>query len=154
MMICQSVLGLCKCLATPSRKKVGFAGVCAEVDRMFPRVKSIIADERQPEHARVGGFLSGARSRGRAPTRAQVQLRLHAKARLVAEHRQDRFGNAGQVSPQKEHRRCAATANGFGPLCGSPNPHAAPVRWQFNLGKARKKMLRMHPDLVSANQVD
>ena len=42
----------------------------------------------------------------------------------------------------------------FDALYGSRNPRAAPVRWQFNLGKARKKMLRMHPDLVSANQVD
>ena len=42
----------------------------------------------------------------------------------------------------------------FDALYGSPNPRAAPVRWQFNLGKARKKMLWVHPDLVNANQVD
>ena len=39
-------------------------------------------------------------------------------------------------------------------LCGSRNLHATPVRWQFNLGKARKKMSWMYPDLIDVNQVD
>ena len=39
-------------------------------------------------------------------------------------------------------------------LCASRNQEAIPVRWQFNLGKARKKMSWMYPDLTGANQVD
>jgi len=36
-MICQPALGLRKCMVTPSRKKVDFAGVYAEIDRIFLR---------------------------------------------------------------------------------------------------------------------
>jgi len=39
-------------------------------------------------------------------------------------------------------------------LCANRNQEGIPVRWQFNLGKARRKMFWMYSDLTDANQVD
>lgn len=41
MMICQPAAGLRKCLVTEHRRKPDFAGVCKELDRMFPKAQTI-----------------------------------------------------------------------------------------------------------------
>ena len=139
MMICQPALGLRKCLVTQSRKKVDFAGVCAEIDRMFPRAASITL-VRINLNTLALEVLLGVRARKNAPARPRVQLCPHAKARLVAEHRRDRVGGAGQDGLQKRIGDTQTLQTELDALYGSPNPRTAPVRWQFNLGKAHKEV--------------
>ena len=154
MMICQPALGLRKRLVTPSRKKVDFAGVCAEIDRMFPQAKSItLVSDNLNTHTKGAFYLAFEPAQARRLARKFnfVHTPKHGSWLNIAEIE---LAVLGKTVFKKRIGDAQTLQTELDALCASRNQEAIPVRWQFNLGKARKKMSWMYPDLIDANQVD
>ena len=147
MMICQPAAGLRKCLVRPQRKKADFAAVCQEVEALFPRAKKItLVCDNLNTHT-LGALY--------ATFPAPEARRLAKKIEIMHTPKHGSWLNVAELefavlgktvfkkriaTPQQLQRELDA-------ICAERNAVATPVRWQFNLSKARSKMAWAYPKI-------
>lgn len=145
MMICQPAAGLRKCMLMEHRKKSDFAAVCKEVDRMFPKAKKItlICDNL---NTHTKGALYAAFPPVEARRLAQkIEIKHTPKHGSWLNIAELEFAVLGRTVFNKRIGDKEQLQRELDAICGERNAEGKPVRWQFNLGAARKKMAWAYP---------
>jgi len=148
MMICQPAAGLRKCMLMEHRKKSDFAAVCKEVDRMFPDAKKItlICDNLNTHTKGALYTVFPAEEARRLAKRIEIKhTPKHGSWLNIAELE---FAVLGRTVFKKRISDTKQLQRELDAICGERNAEGKPVRWQFNLGVARKKMAWAYPGKV------
>ena len=147
MMICQPAAGLRKCLVREHRKKRDFAAVCQEVDAMFPAARKVtLVCDNLNTHTPGALYATFPAEQARQLARKIeiVHPPKHGSWLNIAELE---FAVLGRTVFKKRIADPAQLQRELDAICAERNARATPVRWQFNLGKARKKMAWAYPKL-------
>jgi hypothetical protein len=147
MMISQPAAGLRKCLVTEHRKKPDFAGVCQELDRMFPKAQKItLVCDNLNTHTKGALYATFPAEEAR---RLAVKIEIkhtpkHGSWLNIAELE---FAVLGRTVFKKRIANKEQLQRELDAICSERNAEAVPVRWQFNLNKARQKMAWAYPKI-------
>lgn len=147
MMICQPALGLRKCLVREHRKKRDFAVVCKEVEAMFPAAEKItLVCDNLNTHTLGALYATYPAEQARRLARKIeiVHTPKHGSWLNIAELE---FAVLGRTVFKKRIADKVQLQRELDAICAERNARATPVRWQFNLGKARKKMAWAYPKI-------
>ena len=148
MMICQPAAGLRKCLVREHRKKPDFAAVCKEVDAMFPAAKKItLVCDNLNTHTLGALYATFAASEARRLAR-KIEIMHTPKHGSWLNIAELEFAVLGKTVFKKRIADSARLQRELDAICAERNASATPVRWQFNLGKARNKMAWAYPEIV------
>ena len=145
MMICQPAAGLRKCMVMEHRTKADFAAVCEEIVRMFPKAKKItlICDN-------LNTHTYGALYLAFPPNKAR-QLAMKIDIKHTPKHgswlniAELEFAVLGHTVFKKRIGTHEQLKMELDAICAERNAEYKPVRWQFNLTKARTKMAWGYP---------
>jgi hypothetical protein len=150
MMICQPAAGLRKCMVMEHRKKPDFAIICKEIDRMFPTAKKItlICDNL---NTHTMGALYTAFSPEEARRLAKrIEIKYTPKHGSWLNIAELEFAVLGHTVFKKRINNQKQLQIELDAICAERNAEHKPVRWQFNLSKARQKMGWAYP--IPANE--
>jgi len=147
MMISQPAAGLRKCMVMGHRKKADFAGVCSELDRMFPKAKRItLVCDNLNTHTKGPLYATFPPEEAR---RLAQKIRIkhtpkHGSWLNIAELE---FAVLGRTVFKKRIANKEQLQRELDAICAQRNAEGKPVRWQFNLSKARQKMAWAYPKI-------
>jgi transposase len=148
MMICQPAAGLRKCMVMEHRKKTDFAAVCKELDRMFPKANKItLVCDNLNTHTMGALYATFAAEEARRLAR-KIEIRNtpeHGSWLNIAELE---FAVLGKTVFKKRIADNEQLQRELDAICAERNAQATPVRWQFNLSKARKKMAWAYSEIL------
>lgn len=148
MMICQPAAGLRKCLVMEHRKKVDFAVVCKELDRMFPKAKKItLVCDNLNTHTKGALYVAFAPEEARRLA-TKIEIRHTPKHGSWLNIAELEFAVLGRTVFKKRIAEKEQLQLELDAICAHRNAEAKPVRWQFNLNKAREKMAWVYPEVV------
>lgn len=148
MMICQPAAGLRKCMVMEHRKKVDFAAVCKEVDRMFPEAKKItLVCDNLNTHT-MGAFYAAFPAPEARRLARRIEIKHTPKHGSWLNIAELEFAVLGRTVFKKRIGNKEQLQRELDAICGQRNAEGKPVRWQFNLGKAREKMAWAYTEIV------
>ena len=149
MMICQPAAGLRKCLVTEHRKKPDFATVCKEIDRMFPKAKKItLVCDNLNTHTKGALYTTFPPEEARRLAK-KIEIRYTPKHGSWLNIAELEFAVLGHAVFKKRIQDKDQLQLELTSICAHRNAEARPVRWQFNLTKAREKMAWVYPDIAN-----
>ena len=144
----QPAAGLRKCLVMEHRKKTDFAVVCEELDRMFPKAKTItLVCDNLNTHTKGALYAKFPPEEARRLAK-KIEIRYTPKHGSWLNIAELEFAVLGRTVFQKRMADKEQLQRELDAICAHRNAEAKPVRWQFNLKKAREKMAWVYPDLV------
>ncbi len=148
MMICQPAAGLRKCMVMDHRKKPDFAAVCKEIDRMFPKAKKItLVCDNLNTHTKGALYTTFPPEEARRLA-ARIEIKHTPKHGSWLNIAELEFAVLGRTVFKKRIGDKEQLQRELDAICGKRNAEGKPVRWQFNLGKARQKMAWAYPNIV------
>ncbi len=148
MMICQPAAGLRKCMVMAQRKKTDFAAVCKELDRMFPKARKItLVCDNLNTHTKGALYATFPAEEARRLAR-KIEIRHTPKHGSWLNIAELEFAVLGRTVFKKRIADNEQLQRELDAICAERNAEAAPVRWQFNLSKARQKMAWAYPDIL------
>ena len=148
MMICQTAAGLRKCMVMTHRRKADFAAVCKELDRMFPKAQKItLVCDNLNTHTMGALYATFPAEEARRLAR-KIQIKYTPKHGSWLNIAELEFAVLGRGVFKKRIADSEQLQRELDAACAERNAVAAPVRWQFNLGKAREKMAWAYPDIL------
>lgn len=148
MMICQPAAGLRKCMVMTHRRKADFAAVCKELDRMFPKAQKItLVCDNLNTHTMGALYATFPAEEARRLAR-KIQIKYTPKHGSWLNIAELEFAVLGRGVFKKRIADSEQLQRELDAACAERNAVAAPVRWQFNLGKAREKMAWAYPDIL------
>lgn len=148
MMICQPAAGLRKCMVMAHRKKPDFAAVCKEIDRMFPEAEKItLVCDNLNTHTMGALYTSFPPEEARRLAR-KIEIKYTPKHGSWLNIAELEFAVLGRTVFKKRIGDKKRLQRELDAICGQRNAEGIPVRWQFNLGKAREKMAWAYPETV------
>ena len=148
MMICQPAAGLRKCMVMTHRRKADFAAVCKELDRMFPKAQKItLVCDNLNTHTMSALYATFPAEEARRLAR-KIQIKYTPKHGSWLNIAELEFAVLGRGVFKKRIADSEQLQRELDAACAERNAVAAPVRWQFNLGKAREKMAWAYPDIL------
>jgi transposase len=146
MMICQPAAGLRKCLVMEHRKKTDFAAVCMELDRMFPKAQTItLVCDNLNTHTKGALYATFEPQEARRLAK-KIQIRHTPKHGSWLNIAELEFAVLGRTVFKKRISGKEQLQRELDAICAHRNAEAKPIRWQFNLSKARQKMAWAYPD--------
>jgi Cu/Ag efflux protein CusF len=149
MMICQPAAGLRKCMVMEHRKKADFAAVCKEIDRMFPEAKKItLVCDNLNTHT-MGALYAAFPAQEARRLAKRIEIRHTPKHGSWLNIAELEFAVLGRTVFKKRIKDKEQLQRELDAICGQRNAEGKPVRWQFNLGKAREKMAWPYPKIVN-----
>ncbi len=130
------------------RKKTDFAVVCKELDRMFPKAQKItLVCDNLNTHTK--GALYATFPPEEAHRLAnKIEIRHTPKHGSWLNIAELEFAVLGRTVFKKRIGDKEQLQRELDAICAHRNVEAKPVRWQFNLSKAREKMTWVYPELV------
>lgn len=145
MMICQPAAGLRKCLVMEHRKKTDFAAVCKELDRMFPKAQKIsLVCDNLNTHTKGALYATFPPEEARRLAK-KIEIRHTPKHGSWLNIAELEFAVLGRAVFKKRIADKKQLQRELDAICAHRNAEAKPVRWQFNLSKARQKMAWVYP---------
>lgn len=148
MMICQPAAGLRKCMVMDHRKKPDFAAVCKEIDRMFPEAEKItLVCDNLNTHTMGSLYAAFPAEEARRLAR-RIEIKYTPKHGSWLNIAELEFAVLGRTVFKKRIGDKERLQRELDVICGQRNAEGKPVRWQFNLGKAREKMAWAYPETV------
>lgn len=145
MMICQPAAGLRKCLVMEHRKKTDFAAVCKELDWMFPKARKItLVCDNLNTHTKGALYTIFAPEEARRLAK-KIEIRHTPKHGSWLNIAELEFAVLGRTVFKKRISDKEQLQRGLDAICAHRNAEAKPIRWQFNLTKARQKMAWVYP---------
>jgi len=148
MMICQPAAGLRKCMVMEHRKKTDFAAVCKEIDRMFPKAHKItLVCDNLNTHT-LGAFYATFPAEEARRLARKIEIRHTPKHGSWLNIAELEFAILGKTVFKKRIADNEQLQRELDAICAERNAQATPVHWQFNLGKARKKMAWAYPGIL------
>lgn len=148
MMICQPAAGLRKCLVMAHRRKTDFAAVCKELDRMFPKAQKItVICDNLNTHTKGALYATFPAEEARRLAR-KIEIRHTPKHGSWLNIAELEFAVLGRTVFKKRIADKDQLQRELDAICAERNAEAKPVRWQFNLGKAREKMAWAYPEIL------
>ncbi len=145
MMISQPAAGLRKCLVTEHRKKPDFAGVCKELDRMFPKARKItLVCDNLNTHTKGALYATFPAEEARRLA-AKIEIKHTPKHGSWLNIAELEFAVLGRTVFKKRIADKEQLQRELDAICAERNAEGKPVRWQFNLSKARQKMAWAYP---------
>ena len=148
MMICQPAAGLRKCLVREHRKKADFAAVCKEVDALFPAAEKVtLVCDNLNTHTLGALYATFAAPEARRLAK-KIEIMHTPKHGSWLNIAELEFAVLGKTVFKKRIADPAQLQRELDAICAERNALAAPVRWQFNLSKARKKMAWAYPKIA------
>lgn len=149
MMICQPAAGLRKCIVMAHRRKADFAVVCKELDRMFPAARKItLVCDNLNTHTTGALYATFPAEEARRLAR-KIQIKHTPKHGSWLNIAELEFAVLGRGVFKKRIADSEQLQRELDAVCAERNAMATPVRWQFNLGKAREKMAWAYPDILN-----
>jgi hypothetical protein len=146
MMICQPAAGLRKCLVMEHRKKTDFAAVCMELDRMFPKAQTItLVCDNLNTHTKGALYTTFPPEEARRLAK-KIQIRHTPKHGSWLNIAELEFAVLGRTVFKKRISGKEQLQRELDAICAHRNAEAKPIRWQFNLSKARQKMAWAYPN--------
>jgi transposase len=147
MMISQPAVGLRKCLVTEHRKKTDFAGVCQEIDRMFPKAQKItLVCDNLNTHTKGALYATFPAEEARRLA-AKIEIKYTPKHGSWLNIAELEFAVLGRTVFKKRIADKEQLQRELDAICAERNAQGKPVRWQFNLSKARAKMAWAYPKI-------
>ena len=148
MMICQPAAGLRKCMVMAHRKKTDFAAVCKELDRMFPKAHKItLVCDNLNTHTMGALYATFAADAARRLAR-KIEIRHTPKHGSWLNIAELEFAVLGRTVFKKRIADNEQLQRELDAICAERNAQATPVRWQFNLSKAREKMAWAYREIL------
>ena len=148
MMICQPAAGLRKCMVMEHRKKTDFAAVCREVDRMFPKAQKItLVCDNLNTHTMGALYATFPAEEARRLAR-KIEIMHTPKHGSWLNIAELEFAVLGRTVFKKRIADNEQLQRELDAICAERNAQATPVRWQFNLSKAREKMAWAYPEIL------
>lgn len=148
MMICQPAAGLRKCMVMEHRKKTDFAAVCKEIDRMFPKAEQItLVCDNLNTHTLGALYATFPAEEARRLAR-KIEIRHTPKHGSWLNIAELEFAILGRTVFKKRIADNEQLQRELDAICAERNSQATPVRWQFNLRKAREKMAWAYPEIL------
>lgn len=148
MMICQPAAGLRKCMVMDHRKKVDFAAVCKEIDRMFPKAQKVtLVCDNLNTHTK-GALYSAFPPEEARRLATKIEIRHTPKHGSWLNIAELEFAVLGRTVFKKRIAEKEQLQLELDAICAHRNAEIKPVRWQFNLNKAREKMAWVYPAVV------
>ena len=148
MMVCQPAAGLRKCMVMAHRRKTDFAAVCKELDRMFPKAQKItLVCDNLNTHTVGALYATFAAEEARRLAR-KIDIRHTPKHGSWLNIAELEFAFLGKTVFKKRIADNEQLQRELDAICAERNAQATPVRWQFNLRKAREKMAWAYPDIL------
>lgn len=148
MMVCQPAAGLRKCMVMAHRRKTDFAAVCKELDRMFPKAQKItLVCDNLNTHTVGALYATFAAEEARRLAR-KIDIRHTPKHGSWLNIAELEFAVLGKTVFKKRIADNEQLQRELDAICAERNAQATPVRWQFNLRKAREKMAWAYPDIL------
>lgn len=96
-----------------------------------------------------GGCVRHLPSRSGAPAGQEIQIKHTPKQGSWLNIAELEFAVLGRGAFKKRIADSEQLQRELDAVCAGKNAVAAPVRWQFNLGKAREKMAWAYPDILN-----
>ena len=147
-MICQPAAGLRKCMVMTHRRKTDFAAVCKELDGMFPKAQKItLVCDNLNTHIMGALYATFPAEEARRLAR-KIQIKHTPKHGSWLNIAELEFAVLGRGVFKKRIADSEQLQRELDAVCAERNAVATPVRWQFNLGKAREKMAWAYPDII------
>jgi len=139
-MISQPAAGLRKCLVvTEHRKKADFAGVCSELDQMFPQAKRItLVCDNLNTHTKGALYATFPPEEARRLAQ-KIEIKHTPKHGSWLNIAELEFAVLGRTVFKKRIADKGQLQRELDAICSQRNVEGKPVRWQFNLSKARQK---------------
>ena len=103
---------------------------------------------RQPEHPHRGRALRHLSCRGGAPAGQEIDIRHTPKHGSWLNIAELEFAVLGKTVFKKRIADNEQLQRELDAICAERNAQATPVRWQFNLRKAREKIAWAYPDIL------
>ena len=148
MMVCQPAAGLRKCMVMAHRRKTDFAAVCKELDRMFPKAQKItLVCDNLNTHTVGALYATFAAEEARRLAR-KIDIRHTPKHGSWLNIAELEFAVLGKTVFKKRIADNEQLQRELDAICAERNAQATPVRWQFNLRKAREKMAWAYPEIL------
>jgi Cu/Ag efflux protein CusF len=148
MMICQPAAGLRKCMVMAHRKKTDFAAVCKEIDRMFPKAKKItLVCDNLNTHT-MGALYATFPAQEARRLATKIEIRHTPKHGSWLNIAELEFAVLGKTVFKKRIADNEQLQRELDAICAERNAQATPVRWQFNLSKAREKMAWAYSEIL------
>ena len=148
MMICQRAAGLRKCMVMAHRRKTDFAAVCKELDRMFPKAQKItLVCDNLNTHT-VGALYATFPADEARRLARKIDIRHTPKHGSWLNIAELEFAVLGKTVFKKRIADNEQLQRELDAICAERNAQATPVRWQFNLRKARETMAWAYPDIL------
>ena len=148
MMVCQPAAGLRKCMVMAHRRKTDFAAVCKEIDRMFPKAQKItLVCDNLNTHT-VGALYATFPADEARRLARKIDIRHTPKHGSWLNIAELEFAVLGKTVFKKRIADNEQLQRELDAICAERNAQATPVRWQFNLRKAREKMAWAYPDIL------
>ena len=145
MMICQPAAGLRRCLVMEHRKKTDFAAVCKELDRMFPKAQKItLVCDNLNTHTKGALYTTFPPEEARRLAK-KIEIRHTPKHGSWLNIAELEFAVLGRTVFKKRISDKEQLQRELDAICAYRNAEAKPIRWQFNLSKARQKMAWVYP---------
>ena len=145
MMICQPATGLRKCLVMEHRKKTDFAAVCKELDRIFPKAQKItLVCDNLNTHTKGALYTTFSPEEARRLAK-KIEIRHTPKHGSWLNIAELEFAVLGRTVFKKRIADKERLQRELDAICAHRNAEAKPIRWQFNLSKARQKMAWVYP---------
>ena len=148
MMVCQPAAGLRKCMVMAHRRKTDFAAVCKELDRMFPKAQKItLVCDNLNTHT-VGALNATFAAEETRRLARKIDIRHTPKHGSWLNIAELEFAVVGKTVFKKRIADNEQLQRELDAICAERNAQATPVRWQFNLRKAREKIAWAYPDIL------
>ena len=148
MMICQPALGLRKCMVMEHRTKKDFAVVCKEIARMFPRANKITVICDNLNTHTVGAFYTAFPAQEARELAKKIELKYTPKHGSWLNIAELEFAVLGRTVFKKRIGDKLQLQLELNAISAERNIEHQPIRWQFNLTKARKKLAWAYPENV------
>lgn len=148
MMICQPAAGLRKCLMMEHRKKQIFAAVRQKLDRMFPKAQKItLVCDNLNTHTKGALHARFPPEGARRPAK-KIEIGHTPKHGSWLNIAELEFAVLGRAVFKKRIVDKEQLQLELNAICAYRNAEAKPVRWQFNLNKARVKMAWIYAETI------
>ena len=130
------------------RRKTDFAAVCKEIDRMFPKAQKItLVCDNLNTHT-VGALYATFPAEEARRLARKIDIRHTPKHGSWLNIAELEFAVLGRAVFKKRIADNEQLQRELDAICAERNAQATPVRWQFNLRKAREKMAWAYPDIL------
>lgn len=148
MMISQPAAGLRKCTVSEHRKKTDFAGALKEIDRMFPAAHTItLVCDNLNTHTKGALYATFPPEEARRLAQ-KIEIKYTPKHGSWLNIAELEFAVLGKTVFKKRIGDKDQLQRELDAICAERNVEGRPVRWQFNLSKAREKMAWAYPRMV------